>query len=67
MINEPGIAMRWYFVQMFVISAAFPRTTSSMAVYVLMPHTQWPAILPSDMVPSSLKINVLKMYARIEW
>ena len=36
----PGIAMTWYLVQVFVTSAAFPRTVARTAVYNAVPQTQ---------------------------
>ena len=48
----PGIAATWYLVQLFVTSAALPRTVKSTAPYIAVPHTQWPATRPSPCTPS---------------
>lgn len=43
----PGIARNVYLVQILVTNAAFPSTVARTAVYRAVPHTQWPAVLPS--------------------
>ncbi len=53
----PGMAMTWYLVQMFVTSAAFPKTVARTAVYSAVPQTQCPAVLPSLWGRSSHQIN----------
>jgi len=49
----PGIAMTVYLVQMLVMSAAFASTVTRPAVYMAVPQTQWPAVVPSERGASS--------------
>lgn len=53
----PGIARNVYLVHMLVTSAALPSTVAKTAVYSAVPHTQWPAILPSPCGRSQYQIS----------
>lgn len=58
---EPGIAITWYFVQLFVTSPALPSTVSRTAPYIPVPHTQWPAVFPSPWIRSHGQSSTPKM------
>jgi hypothetical protein len=67
MSRLPGMAMTVYLVQMLVISAALPSTVTSAAVYSAVPHTQWPATVPSGRTPSRGQRSTLTPYRMREW